>query len=408
MKLDFKINKAFSKLVFELLQFTHKFYNPANLKTFGLDEETINDKKNLPMILEYARITLEYMKKKYDTHSVYDGYHFLSHADIMEEQFNILEPFVNKIIKGKEFNSQPKKTCVKRLFVFLKKFEIYNFLSTGVFVDALMEIDMDEFWEENIYNLNETIAINTDLQYIDVYEETFIQLLARELSKNKDNFIIIIDHIINALISHYNIRDFDYNGFSKRILDCGFKHEDISKMECLKIKDISEMLDQIPTPKVLPEGIDYQKYGDIFNQLKLPSIMFRYIFVCENILRKFIIQALNDNGYPSIESIGNGKLTKAIQDKKQQESNQNYLPIRGDHDIYYLDLIELNRIIMHLWNECFKDKFERQSWICERIESLYAIRNRVAHSSGYLKSDEMRAVDTRCIEIIKQIDQYIK
>ena len=50
MKFDFKIKKAFSTLVFELLQFKNKFHNPARLQTFDLDDETINDKKNLPMV----------------------------------------------------------------------------------------------------------------------------------------------------------------------------------------------------------------------------------------------------------------------------------------------------------------------------------------------------------------------
>lgn len=60
--------------------------------------------------------------------------------------------------------------------------------------------------------------------------------------------------------------------------------------------DIDVILSQISTPKVLPDGIDYKKYNKIFDQLKLPSVMFHYIFVCENILRLFIIQVLDDNG----------------------------------------------------------------------------------------------------------------
>ncbi|MHA1248996.1 MAG: Swt1 family HEPN domain-containing protein [Candidatus Helarchaeota archaeon] len=171
--------------------------------------------------------------------------------------------------------------------------------------------------------------------------------------------------------------------------------------------DIDEILNQMSTPKVLPDGIDYKKYNNIFDQLKLPNAMFQYIFVCENILRKFIIQVLDENGYPLIDSIGNAKLTKSIQDRKKQEAKQNYLPIRGDHDIYYLDLIELNRIIAHKWKDCFEDKFEDQDWIIARIKSLYSIRNRVAHSSS-LTSDELKSVETYCREIIKQIDTYIK
>lgn len=60
--------------------------------------------------------------------------------------------------------------------------------------------------------------------------------------------------------------------------------------------DISENLNQMIPTKVLPDGIDYRKYGNIFNQLKLPSVMFHYIFICKKILRKFIIQVLDDNG----------------------------------------------------------------------------------------------------------------
>ncbi|MHA1251840.1 MAG: Swt1 family HEPN domain-containing protein [Candidatus Helarchaeota archaeon] len=180
-------------------------------------------------------------------------------------------------------------------------------------------------------------------------------------------------------------------------------YEDVKNWYEILEEDIMNL-----TTEVLPDGIDNKKYDEIFDQLKLPSAMFQYIFVCENILRKFIIQVLDDNGHPSIDSIGNAKLTKLIQDRKKQEAKQNYLPIRGDHDIYYLDLIELNRIITHKWKDCFKDKFEDQDWIIARIKSLYSIRNRVAHSSGYLTRDELKSVKTYCREIIKQIDPYIK
>lgn len=172
--------------------------------------------------------------------------------------------------------------------------------------------------------------------------------------------------------------------------------------------DMDELFSQISTPKVLPDGIDYKKFDDIFNQLKLPSAMFQYIFICENILRKFIIQVLNDNGYPSIDSIGNSGLSNDINIRKTQEANQKYLPMRGNHDIYYLDLIKLINIIRFVWDSCFEDKFKDRQWIFSRIDSLYTIRNRVAHNSGYLTNDELRSVDTYCREIIKQIDQYIK
>ena len=174
--------------------------------------------------------------------------------------------------------------------------------------------------------------------------------------------------------------------------------------------DISELLSHTPSPKVLPDGIDYRKYKEIFDQLKIPSIVFQYIFVCENILRKFIIQILDDNGYPSIDSIGHTTLSRNIERRKNQEARQEYLPIRGDHDIYYLDLIDLNSVFTHndVWNKCFKDKFKTQRWITERIDSLYSLLCRVAHSSGYLTVDQLRSAETYSREIIKNINKYIK
>ncbi len=172
--------------------------------------------------------------------------------------------------------------------------------------------------------------------------------------------------------------------------------------------DISEILNQVKPPKVLPDGINYQKYKEIFDQLRLPSEIFYYIYVCENILRRFIIQILEINNYKSIESIHNQGLSKSIRDKKSKENKQNYLPNRGNHDIYYLDLSELGDVIRHVWQQCFADKFKDQAWIISKIGSLYDIRCRVAHSSNLLTIDELKSVETHSREIIKQIDPYIK
>jgi len=100
--MEFNVDRAFSKLVYELNQFSTKYYSP-DLEIFGLNYKTIKIRENLPMILEYARTVLEYMKNKYKTYDIHENYNFLKHADIMQEQLDILEPFSNRIIKGKEF-----------------------------------------------------------------------------------------------------------------------------------------------------------------------------------------------------------------------------------------------------------------------------------------------------------------
>ena len=170
--------------------------------------------------------------------------------------------------------------------------------------------------------------------------------------------------------------------------------------------DILEILRQIKPVKILPDGIDYNKYRDIIGDLKLPDSMFQIIFVSENILRKFIIKVLDSNGISTICSLGITSLTTNINARKNEEIRKNYLPIRGSHDIYYLDLKELKSVINNKWN-IFRDKFTSQTWISERIDSLYTIRNRVAHNSGSLTNDELKSVETYCREIVKQIDSYI-
>lgn len=174
--------------------------------------------------------------------------------------------------------------------------------------------------------------------------------------------------------------------------------------------DLSEILSQINLVKVLPDGIDYNKYSDIIDDLKLPNIMFQFIFVCENILRKFIIQVLNDNAISSVSSLasslGISSLKNNINKRKKEESRKKYLPIRGIHDVYYLDLGELKNVIINAW-VYFKGKIDSQSWISEKIDSLYSIRNRVAHNSSSLTNDELKSVETYSREIIKQIDSYI-
>lgn len=236
--------------------------------------------------------------------------------------------------------------------------------------------------------------------------------------KDIDNLPLIIElakDVISRVHSNFGPKWNDFGWFywahAKIIADQIKILEPIAeKMLGEEPLDISELISQIKLVKVLPDGIDYNKYRDIIDDLKLPNIMFQFIFVCENILRKFIIQVLNDNAISSVSSLasslGISSLKNKINSRKKEESKKKYLPIRGIHDVYYLDLGELKNVITNAW-VYFKDKIPSQTWISEKIDSLYSIRNRVAHSSGSLTNDELKSVETYCREIIKQIDSYI-
>ncbi|MFX1237353.1 MAG: Swt1 family HEPN domain-containing protein [Promethearchaeota archaeon] len=302
---------------------------------------------------------------------------------------------------------------VKSLYAFLKRYDIEKYFLTKDFRTRLMELNFDDHWDLFYKSsVEQSSALVFLPEYTGYADEAFLYLLNMIYLSTEKGLIGFLDYILGAFINNRRIENFDFEELKQRLLACKFKSEELKKMDVLrtsdKTADLSTLLDHVKIPGVLPVGVDYNKYKDIIGLTKLPIAMFKFIFVCENILRKFIIRMLDEKGYKSIESIRNAKLTKAIQNRKNQEKNQNYLPIRGDHDIYYLDLIQLNKIFKHLWNECFSDKIGRQSWICERIQSLYDIRNRVAHNSGYLTIEQLKSTETFCREIIKQIDQYIE
>lgn len=104
--------------------------------------------------------------------------------------------------------------------------------------------------------------------------------------------------------------------------------------------------------------------------------------------------------------MGDSKLNDKIKKRIEQEKNKKYLPIRGDHDIYYLDLIDLNRFFQKHWI-IFKNFFDSQGWITQRIIDPYEIRKRMAHNSGNLTEDELLSVAAYCKQIIKQVAPYI-
>ena len=97
---------------------------------------------------------------------------------------------------------------------------------------------------------------------------------------------------------------------------------------------------------------------------------------------------------------------KEMKIKYEKEKKKLYLPIRGSHDIFYIDFIDLNGIIINHWN-IFKSFFDSQDLITQKIKELYEIRNRIAYNSMYLTDDTLELVKAYCKAIIKQVDQYI-
>jgi len=211
MKIDFKINKAFSKLVYELLQFKKRFYNPARLKTFGLNDETINDKENLPMILEYAKTVLEYMRKKYRAHDIYEGYHFLEHADVMQEQFDILEPFSKRIIQGKDFNYSEE-------LKFVEIIEEKN-ISDKIYEEVISEINgtYNDQYFASMYIMVRKLLENLIYDCLKKYYSTDVDKYYNTAKDQHQGFGILIDNF-NMMIKETKFKT-DVGDVEQRFID---------------------------------------------------------------------------------------------------------------------------------------------------------------------------------------------
>ena len=150
------------------------------------------------------------------------------------------------------------------------------------------------------------------------------------------------------------------------------------------------------------ENLGLTEIEDILDKFHVVATCFKWIFYTENLMRIFIQKTLENKGFNIIEELNDSSLNRKIKDRKREESNHRYLRIRGEHDIFYLDLIDLNIFFHKYWNY-FKESFPSQNWITQRIKDIYEIRKRVAHNSSNLTADELKSLKTYCREILKQI-----
>ncbi len=325
---------------------------------------------------------------------------------------------------------------IKGLYAYLKRYNIEKFFLKKEFNIALMELNADKLWKD-IYNYvcdKSGIAVLSS-KYTGDVDEAFPIFINYIYLEDKEKFLNIFDYIIQEFILSEKLKAFDYNVLYNRILQCDFNQGHvISKMPFLssklklekgklklkkgklklkkakaKVKKV-EMEDLVKRMTegelIILEGIESSKFDDIIEQFHIIGTIYKWIFITENILRKFIIQILLKSGFQDITSLDDSKFNDKINKRKKQEESRKYLPIRGDHDIFYLDLIDLVRFFQKHW-KYFKDYFDSQPWICQRIGDLYAIRVRVAHNSSNISQDELISVTAYCKEIIKQINPYI-
>lgn len=143
--------------------------------------------------------------------------------------------------------------------------------------------------------------------------------------------------------------------------------------------------------------------ADIKDKGKEMSEVYIYLYCVENSLRLFVDQTFTTkvgSNYWTKIVIPNS-VKKSIQVRKDSESKNQWIGIRGNSDLFYLDFKEISNIVIANW-ELFKEYFPDQHWLNVKIEELGNCRNLIAHNS-YVSSLERDVIRLNYNQILKQI-----
>ncbi|MDA8088839.1 MAG: Swt1 family HEPN domain-containing protein [Nitrospiraceae bacterium] len=167
--------------------------------------------------------------------------------------------------------------------------------------------------------------------------------------------------------------------------------------------DLTKNLEQMIKPTAsFPSLIGLPE--DILRKGRDMSEVYLYLYCVENSLRIFIetIGKLR-HGSKYIEKLTiPAQVKKSIQVRKGQEAKNQWLRVRGESDIFYLDFKELGAVITNNW-DVFSFYFPDQAWISTKIEELGNCRNLIAHNS-YVGDHEKDVIRVYYTSIVKQIN----
>lgn len=175
--------------------------------------------------------------------------------------------------------------------------------------------------------------------------------------------------------------------------------EDVPRKKDL-MTDLKKITDELPPQlrsEIIPE--------DIKEKAKQMSEIYTYLYCVENSLRAFIEKIATQNyGDDYMENLKlNTDMKKKIENRKKSKEKIKWLGVRGDSDIFYLDLDDLGAIIRNNW-DIFEQYFESQEWIVTNINEIAECRHPVAHNS-YLKGYERDVIRINFVKIMKQISE---
>ena len=305
---------------------------------------------------------------------------------------------------------------IKRLSAALFKMRIQDYLISKDFDYLCMETNTDGIWkdfEDQVQaESNVVIAIPG---YAGDAEEAFPRFLQHLYLKENEFLPMFLTELI-----HRALPKLDRNQLEELSSKCkGLGYEARIDKRNIQITNISKSSDSINSneeDKNLGDTLDEVSTSlsiDVIRSL-LPDDLkvagrnmgeaYVFLYCVENSLRLLIDATLRQEhgaNYFGTIQVNNSIRSKVANRKKAEEENQ-WLPVRGQVEIFYFDFGDLSNIIQSNWGS-FSQFFPNQTWITQRIDELSSIRNLVAHNSMISKT-ERDLIRVYYSQIMRQIE----
>lgn len=308
------------------------------------------------------------------------------------------------------------EVSIKRLSAALFKMRIQKYLISKDFDYLCMETNTDNIWKrfENQVRAGSSAAMLVP-GYTGYAEEAFPRFVQYLYSNEKE----FLPSFLTVLI-YKALPKLDKNQLEELRSKCeemGYEAKiEKGKIQITNISEPSDSSDFNEVDKNLGEALDEVSKSlsiEVIRSL-LPDDLkkegenmgdaYVFLYCVENSLRLFIDATLRQQY--GAKYFGNIQANKTIRTKvanrKKDEEENKWLPVRGQVEIFYLDFGDLGNIIQNNWDS-FSHFFPNQTWITQKIDELSSIRNLVAHNSMISKT-ERDLIRVYYSQIMRQID----